>query len=71
MGKGNADCVHEQAAKADFECPLYSEKYALKQFSPKHGSTRSDAAVVSPLPRVASMTAAASTVAAPAHQAAT
>ena len=22
-GKGDADCVHEQVAKADCECPLY------------------------------------------------
>ena len=23
MGKGDANCVHEQVAKADCECPLY------------------------------------------------
>lgn len=23
MGKGAANCVHEQVAKADCECPLY------------------------------------------------
>ena len=26
MGKGDADCVHGQAAKADCECPLYHKK---------------------------------------------
>ena len=26
MGKGDANCVHEQVAKADCECPLYHKK---------------------------------------------
>ena len=29
MGKGDANCVHEQAAKADCECPLYNKMFKL------------------------------------------
>ena len=30
MGKGDANCVHEQVAKADCECPLHYSSTIIK-----------------------------------------